>query len=85
MLTAGVQAQSPDTVAAVLAQVRGFTAFDDGNDPHGEHDFGEVEVADARFVWKLDYFDNSLRLHSPDAADPVVTARVLTVMTAGES
>ena len=32
----------------------------------------------------IDDYDRSLRLHSPELADPKVTARVMTVMLANE-
>ena len=39
---------------------------------------------DGGAIWKIDYYDRSRSHHSPDAADPKVTLRVLTVMLAGE-
>jgi len=33
---------------------------------------------------QINYFDRSLEYHSPDPADPTVTARVMTVVLAGE-
>ncbi|HEX8416049.1 MAG TPA: DUF3768 domain-containing protein, partial [Methylobacterium sp.] len=50
----------------------------------GEHDFGALEAAGERVFFKIDYFDASLSHASPDPADTCVTARVLTVMLAGE-
>lgn len=52
------QAVTPDpTRAVVLAAVRAFTAFTPDNDPHGEHDFGFVEVGTVRCFWKVDCHD----------------------------
>lgn len=84
MLTAGVAALAPATQLAILAAVRAFDSFDADNDPHGEHDFGALTVAGERVFFKIDYYDRSRRLHSPDPADPAVTCRVLTVMLADE-
>ena len=51
-----------------------------GNDPHGEHDFGAVEVESVTVWWKLDLLDRELRWASPRPDDPEATARVLTVL-----
>lgn len=84
VLTAGLAALPEAACAAILAAVRGFEAFDAANDPYGEHDFGAVEVAGRRAFWKIDTYDRDLTFASPDAADPAVTVRVLTVMLAEE-
>lgn len=67
----------PQTLLRLLAE---YHAFDADNDPHGEHDFGDIELAGQSLLWKIDYFDLHLRYGSPDPADPKVTRRVLTVM-----
>mgnify|MGYP000564937011 CR=1 FL=1 len=36
------------------------------------------------YYWKIDYYDRNLEFHSPDAADPVVTVRVLTIIRVDE-
>ena len=61
-----------------------FNSFTPENDPYGKRDFGAFELAGHRLFWKIDYFDKRLEQHSPDPADPMVTARVLTVMLASE-
>jgi hypothetical protein len=35
-------------------------------------------------MFKIDYYDKSLTYHSPNAADPAVTERVITIMRADE-
>jgi hypothetical protein len=84
VVTPGVAALDADVKRRLLAKVRTFDAFSPENDPYGEHDFGAVEVGDKRFFFKIDYFDPLLRGHSPNKADPLVTARVLTIMRADE-
>lgn len=84
VLTRGVSGLPATEQAAILAAVRGFTAFTADNDPHGEHDFGTVEHGELRIFWKIDAYDRDLEFGSPDPADPAVTTRVLTVMLTEE-
>lgn len=84
MLTAGIAALSPDTVAAIVLAVQRFDGFCTDNDPYGEHDFGVLDAAGQRVMFKIDYYDTSLSVHSDDAAGPAITARVLTIMLASE-
>ena len=82
VVTQGIQAL--DNVPDLLDQVRWYDAFTPDNDPYGEHDFGAFYWGEAQVFWKCDYLDLDLSMHSPDPADPTVTARVLTVMLAEE-
>lgn len=84
LLTPGVSQLAPLDRLAVVNLVRAFSAFTPDNDPHGEHDFGSVEHQGTRYFWKIDYYDLELAMHSPDATNPAVTVRVLTLMRADE-
>ncbi len=84
MLTAGVDALPFEGKAAVLEKVRAFANFDRDNDPHGEHDFGSVEVAGERYFFKIDYYDSELQFGSEDPSDPTKTTRVMTIMCMDE-
>ena len=84
LLTQGVQSLPALTQIGLAIMVRDFSAFTADNDPHGEHDFGSLELHGSRYFWKIDYYDDTLNHHSPDAADPAVTRRVLTIMRADE-
>ena len=84
MLTAGVSALPSDVRAMAIRKVATFDAFDDDNDPHGEHDFGSFDLAGRKFFFKLDYYDPGLEVGSDDPADPEKTTRVLTLMLAEE-
>lgn len=84
VLTPGVADLSETDQAAVLHAVAGFTAFEAGDDPYDEHDFGALDHAGERYFWKIDTYDLACQGHSPDPADPAVTVRVLTIMRADE-
>ncbi len=84
VVTAGVNALPTDVQAMILRKVATFGAFDEGNDPHGEHDFGSFEHTGRTFFWKIDYYDTDMCNGSPDPSDPNVTTRVLTVMLSEE-
>ncbi len=85
LVTAGVAALPPDQQAAILAAVAGFDAFDDDNDPYDEHDCGLLDVAGRLILFRIDTYALDLAMHSPDAANPDVTRRVLTIMLVPDS
>jgi hypothetical protein len=84
VVTVGFGSLPLDRRRLILARIRASDNFNEDNDPHGEHDFGLIEDGDVRCFWKIDYYDSDMELMSPDAADPSVTTRVLTVMLAEE-
>ena len=80
ILTQGVLACDPITVAELLIAVEDFDAFTPDNDPYAEHDFGVITVEGTTFLWKFDYYDQDLQMHSADPNDTNVATRVLTIM-----
>jgi hypothetical protein len=84
VLTAGVAALDEAEQAELLAKVRRFTAFDDDNDPHREHDFVNIEHHGGRYFAKIDYYAPGLCGGSEDPSDPSRTERVMTVMRVDE-
>jgi len=84
VMTQGVNALADDTLAKVLRTVNTFDDFTEDNDPYGTHEFGMFDVDDARVMFKIDAYDQNLEYGSPDAADPSVTTRVLTILLASE-
>ncbi|WP_312887090.1 DUF3768 domain-containing protein [Rhizobium laguerreae] len=84
VITFGVDALPQIEKLALLAAVVGFNAFDSGNDPFNEHDFGALEKEGVNYFWKIDYYDPDYDMGSANPADPHVTRRVLTVMRADE-
>jgi hypothetical protein len=84
MLTTGVNSLPSDVRAMAIRKTATFDAFTPDNDPHGEHDFGNFELAGRRFFFKIDYYDPTMEAGSEDPADPKKTVRVLTLMLAEE-
>jgi hypothetical protein len=68
VMTQGVASLPEDVLTTVLERVRHFDEFTPDNDPHGEHDFGNFDVAGVRYFFKVDYY--SLDMHvRPDVRD----------------
>ena len=84
MLTQGIQALGQKAVAEIIAKVRAFDQFNEGNDPYLEHDFGKVVHGKETVLWKISYYDRAMEFGSPDQKDPAVTTRVMTVMLGEE-
>ena len=84
MVTSGVQGLGQKFINLVFDALRSFNSFSEDNDPYGEQDFGAMQVDGEKVFWKIDCYDLSMTAHSPNAANPGVTKRVLTVMLAGE-
>lgn len=77
MISAGLRALGPDITRIVLQAVKAFDEFGPDNDPWGEHDCASVETFGVQALWKIDCYERSGRIHSPDPADPRVTLRVI--------
>jgi hypothetical protein len=82
--TKGVLSNGSDFLAETMAAVRAFNDFTKDNDPYGEHDFGALTIQGQSLFFKIDYFDNSLSVHSGNPADDGCTRRVMTIMLASE-
>jgi hypothetical protein len=83
-VTHGIATLSPQALCAILNAIRTFDAFNEDNDPWGEHDFGSFEHNGNTIYWKIDYYDQTGTYGSPDSTDPTVTRRVLTILLAEE-
>lgn len=87
VVTRGIQAMfgSADDSNALILAVRGFTDFNEDNDPHEMHDFFVFDFQGEKAMFKIDYYsDSTLAYGSNDPADPEKTYRVMTVMLASE-
>lgn len=84
VITSGVHERRVAFLAETARAVTEFDTFTPDNDPQAEYDCGAHEVDGEKLFFKIDYYDKDLQWHSPDAADPDVTVRVLTIMLAIE-
>jgi len=84
VMTPGVAALGQVAVDRIVKTIAVFDDFCHANDPHQEHDFGSFEADGHTIMFKIDYLDRDLSMHSPDPADPSVTQRVITIMLAEE-
>jgi hypothetical protein len=84
MMTPGVAALGAQAVEQIVKTLAAYDDFCHDNDPYEEHDFGSFKVDGHTIFFKIDYFDQTLTMHSPDPADPSVTERIITIMLAEE-
>ncbi len=84
MLTIGIRAKSDVEQTEILERVVNFNDFNKKNDPYGEHDCASFMYNGEKIIWKIDYYDKNHEFLSDNPADPTITNRVLTIMTAEE-
>ena len=84
MLTTGIRAKSAEDQAEILQKVRLFNEFTKANDPYGEHDYGRFTHNGENIMFKIGYYNKTYDRMSDDPADPIMTNRVLTIMTGEE-
>ena len=84
IVTAGISELGMPFATAAVAAARAYREFTPDNDPEGEHDFGAFTMEEQRLIWKIDYYDPTLRYGSRDPSNPSETKRVLTIMLAEE-
>jgi hypothetical protein len=82
VITPGVAALGAEAIERIVKTIAVFDDFCHANDPHEEHDFGALDAEGHTIMFKIDYFDQSMSMHSPDPGDPSVTKRVITIMLA---
>ena len=84
VMTPGIAALGEEAVARIVKTIEVYDDFCHANDPHEEHDFGAFDAEGHRIFFKIDYYDSTMTVHSPDPSDPAVTKRVITIMLAEE-
>ena len=82
VITNSIIAKGAEFAQACLDAVIEFEDFDEGNDPHDEHDMVFVTVRNENIIAKIDYYNNEMDAGSEDSCDPSVTVRVMTIMLA---
>ena len=80
IVSAGVSELGIPFATAAAAAARAYQDFTPDSDPDGEHDFGAFTMEEQRLIWRIDYYDPTLRYGSRDPSNPAQTKRVLTVM-----
>jgi Protein of unknown function (DUF3768) len=83
VMTSAVNALPIEQRTALMQMVKGFSDFNEGNDPYGEHDFGSFEFEGERYFWKIDYFDASYE-YGAENPSSLSTRRVMTIMNSSE-
>ena len=84
MLTLGIRTKPDIEQTEILERVVNFNDFNKKNDPYGEHDMGCFDYHGEKIIWKIDYYDKNHEFLSDNPANPALTNRVMTVMTADE-
>ncbi|MEQ1694755.1 MAG: DUF3768 domain-containing protein [Hyphomicrobiaceae bacterium] len=86
VMTDGISNLPDAKRSKVFEAVQQFKDFNEDNDPHGEHDFGSIEVpgVNDKVFWKFSYYDLSMDWGSEYPEDASKTVRVLTIMMAWE-
>src|SRR4051812_43288446 len=77
--TCGISMLPPEIQSAIREKVETFDDFSEGNDPHGEHDFGafNLDGIPEKIFWKIDYYaDRNCTEGAEDPADPTRCYRV---------
>lgn len=78
VLTEAVRMLPTITRALLMLRVKDYNDFSDGNNPHGERDFGKIRLEGVDYFWKFDYYDGDYKYFELDGN------RVLTIMRADE-
>ena len=69
MMTMGVAALAAEAIARIVKTIEVYDDFCHANNSYEEHDFGSFEGEGLTILFKLDYYDPKLPLHSPDPSD----------------
>ncbi len=80
----------PENKVKIIRAIRAFVPGVDGDDSHGEHEQGTVEVEGRVFNWRISYYDreflqdpNRTDMGSEDPSNLEITVRHLNVTVSG--
>jgi len=69
VITPGIAALGQEAVEQIVRTIAVYDDFCHANDPHEEHDFGSFDTEGHTIMFKIDYYDPTLSMHSADPAD----------------
>lgn len=81
-MTRGVASMPTEFIRKAVQAMKDFSAFDDANDPHGEHDLCAFDIDGVKLFAKVDYYNRTMTAGSEDPSNDAITLRVLTLMRA---
>jgi hypothetical protein len=84
LVTNGVMEMTGGRAGDLIRAIADYEDFNSNNDPHGEHDFGQLSWQGESIFWKIDYYDKGMTFDSSVSTNRDMTARVMTVMMALE-
>lgn len=84
VITHAVAHHAPGFALRATACVQAHIDFPEGDDPHGEHDFGAFDLDGHRMFWKIDHYDKDMVYSAEDPTDRANTVSVLTIMFASD-
>ena len=84
LTTIGIRSKPVEDVSRILYKVQHFSDFNKNNNVYAERDFGKFAFKGDVIIWKIDYYDKNYEFLSKNPADPIITNRVLTIMTSEE-
>ncbi len=85
-LPADQQALRRVLIQSALLHKMATAEFTADNDPHGEHDFGQLEYDGHKIFWKIDVYENdgSLQWGAAKPWDETSSYRIVTLMLASD-
>lgn len=83
IMTRGVAALPGLTRTFIFSRILNYIHWDIGTDPHGEHDFGVIQIPGVpKIYWKIDYYEDSNMEYGTEEKSNCY--RVLVIMLASE-